>query len=77
MEIITLILFGLTVACFFLSIMGKGNRNVNLSGSVFGVCTLSAFLLEPWDDFSLIFIAVLCLITIYLIGGGVIGDNSE
>ena len=77
MEIVTLILFGLTVACFFISLLGRGNRNSDLAGAVFGVCSLSAFLLEPWDDYSLIFIAALSLITMFLIAGGVIGDNSE
>lgn len=77
METITLILFGLTVACFFISLMGKGNRNVNLLGAVFGALCLSAFLIEPWGEFSLVFSAVYCVILIYLAVGVMIGDNSE
>lgn len=77
METITLILFGLSVAVFFISMMGKANRNLNLAGAVFGVLSLSAFLLEPWDDYSLIFILALCLIIFETSAGGIIGDYGE
>ena len=77
METITLILFGLTVTCFFISLMGKGTRDVNLVGAVFGALSLSAFLIEPWGEYSLVFTAAACVILIYLAVGVLIGDNSE
>lgn len=77
MEIITLILFILTTVCFFLMLMNKGNRNLSFSGAIFGVCALASALIEPWGDYSLILVLVLCLMSFWLMGGVLVGDNSE
>ena len=77
MEIITLILLGLVTACFFVTLLGRGSRDVCLSGAVFGTLALSAYLLEPWDDYTLILLLALVLMTFYLMAGGIIGNKSE
>ena len=77
METVTLILFGLAVLCFVLALINKGNRTVNLFGSIFGVLALSSFLLEPWTEYAPLAILGMCSMIIFSSVGVMVGDFSE
>ena len=77
MDEITLILIGLTFLFFIVQLFGKANRDISLAGATFGICAVAALLLEPWGEFSLLLLLPLCMCELLLIGGGVIGNDSE
>lgn len=77
MELVSLLLLGIALLFYLISLIAKHNREINLGGSITAILAVCSILTEDWNDYTIFILCLAIYLCAMLLGGALIDYDRE